>query len=462
MPRYRMPRSLQSHCYPVLVQLLWNWWLNSKDEHTAQVDRILRYFQIPYPFTGKILELLDEKHTVFTGHLLLLLKTKLTYLDLSRSRVAHEVLVATPKLIPNISTLRLQFTTCQDDVVAAISSHCAVLENLDISYCSVTDLGTTYLSSLTSQCRSSLKSLNITDTKVTVNGAVLVLDQLPNLRELECHEMIDVLSLVYNTYPDRVYDLRAFQFGSERRSNRAYESNQILVSHCYNIASEILPFLNNIIINDWNPRSSDGLRPICNYNCLSSLELDVQFCPFLTMVDVMPILATRGMQLVELVLKQVQSVDSVVLIDSCPNLLTLELEHNTYVDSEIEPLLFFRELKNLILVGNIPARILTVLIGYSPIVEYLDVHHSYNFTAEVIQEVVERNPLGALVEVWFLECDFFTDDALQILIASAKELQKMSVEYCRVSIKQRNKLRKWIKSNYPCIDLELQVQSRIW
>ncbi|XP_029645525.1 uncharacterized protein LOC115219491 [Octopus sinensis] len=150
----------------------------------------------------------------------------LTKLNLSSlNNISTKILVDLIYNVPQIQSLVLQNTKCNDQVMSVIGRTCCHLRELNVFNCPVTDSGAFGLCVKNSAAGgvpncSQLVSLDINATAVSLNGASTILQ---NLHHLKYFQYCDVCAVFEKLYLD------SLRFGSSfvASQNRAYRTQQL-------------------------------------------------------------------------------------------------------------------------------------------------------------------------------------------------------------------------------------------
>ncbi|GAB1604414.1 uncharacterized protein LOC115219491 [Argonauta hians] len=204
--------------------------------------------------TQDLINTLSEQRLLKCHHLQMLICTRLKHLDLgacaavanydsvvrkiaercqtltklnlsSLNNISPKILVDLIKSIPQIQSLVLKNTKCNDQVMCVIGQTCCQLRELNVyGCCQITDLGAYGLCKKNNcvggvpNC-SQLVSLDINSTAVSLNGASNILENLHNLKYFQ---YCDVFSVFEKIYQNRI------PFGSSQ--NRAYRNQRLAVN----------------------------------------------------------------------------------------------------------------------------------------------------------------------------------------------------------------------------------------
>ena len=224
MPPLRSAPSLTHLSTRGLVTYLTRVWRG--EEHNVIVD-ILKRISIKY--LQEVLEIMVKTERITSSHVSLLLDTRFTEFNFNGRGTAvfdnndfvRRLFVTCPKLtvvcVPfhssvcssvwrnmvqsliHLQRLDLSGTNSDDGVMKEVARYCPHLQHLLVSGTDVTNEGLVALYQSEPGCRG-LLSLDVSSTRVTVEGVGVALTELKQLQELEVDQICLVLSRLHRDY----------------------------------------------------------------------------------------------------------------------------------------------------------------------------------------------------------------------------------------------------------------------
>ena len=347
--------------------------------------------------------------------------------------------------LPRLLILNLTDTSTTDEVMAAIGATCGDLQELYISYTSVSDVGLRELCGQSVRAKpkcSSLRILNILWTKVSCFGFRLALENLKELETLHTScSMRQLDEAGFESIGDSTYPLRTLRSICDDTHNDETVTLRKILSKCPQIESLTLlchPVTREFLV------------------CLSSLPSLREFKGYPVRMDhqifqygYQPFLRAQGVKLQALSLVSVRGVDLELIGQCCPLLSNLDIKLSAFKDLSYE---VEQSLKDFSYFPNLTSVRLSLMCvhdaGFTESHGKILLSCCHNLSAlhfdcvraltdELIQEVRRRNKLANLKECTFWECDNFYPKSLDFLIKEENALEVLNVYLCH-QVKHRD------------------------
>lgn len=262
----------------------------------------------------------------------------LKHLNLSYLRhINPNVLSNLMPCFTNIVTLNLRMTLTMDQMLAQIGRHCPMLRELNLTGTPITDRGLVQLCVSAEGRRQSqrLQKLVVAETCVSVSGAAVVLQSLPNLTDFDFDHIFEAADMVEQW--DRALEARLLTPAGVRLSEqpvaapdvlplRALTSNAEFVSMDWvDTTVRMCPFASSVTISgSWLP--SEVLYKFMVLENLTALSLTNGEGLTLDFQEgVLPLLSACGERLQNLILANFTEIDIAGIGRTCPGLLNLAL-----------------------------------------------------------------------------------------------------------------------------------------
>ncbi|XP_049784783.1 uncharacterized protein LOC126187629 isoform X1 [Schistocerca cancellata] len=375
MPTYRV-QNLYNICLNSIVCNV-NFWLKLKKDHDKNGKKYSPFSVLPASLEQELLDTYVRIHSLpdrynfwlehqekwrlfITEHISRLAITDYTekasllhiaatcrnlkYLDIKN---VYEALPCLKTIAPCLKTVvSLNFVTMahiNSTTLKYIRSHCPNLRFLGLRSCVLNDKALGHLKHI-----NTLTELDIRDTEVTASGICLVLKHNPQLRSLHHPEVVRGLYKMHSsrTWLVRVessllsstmmsYQLRDIEFEISKKDHPGMLA--VVVSSC--------PAIERVRVEVDASAPADSLAPLAKLQYLT--ELDVQCCGDSThkgwddpasaainlfACSIVPILEARGRNLYAFTLEGIVSVDMQLIEHLCPNLVSLGLYYNSYLE----------------------------------------------------------------------------------------------------------------------------------
>ncbi|XP_054281472.1 uncharacterized protein LOC128999131 isoform X2 [Macrosteles quadrilineatus] len=373
---------------------------------------------------------------------------KLKTLNMSYVRhLNHRVFMTLVPTLTNIVSLDLRMTLTVDEVVDKIGACCKQLVDLNLSGTPITDKGLVHLClSSTGERRSQkLVRLSVGETWISVAGATVVLQFLPNLREFDFDNIFEAIEQV--DMWDQQSELCLLTRAGVRVSATPANPPSRLRLTCLNSTVEcvreesveatvrLCPDATNVAIsNSWLPNES--LYKLMVLENLSALSLsNSEGCTFTFQEGVLPVLSVCGNKLHSLILSNFPGIDIAGIGRSCPNLQNLAFSNVPvfYMPSQPCPE-WFNKLEALELwsVTNIELSPILIkqLVLFSPIMRNVLFNSCNILTDALLMEIIQANPLNKLSHLTIDHCHGVTMATINTVLDIKNELNVLRIWSC--------------------------------
>ncbi|KAK7793601.1 hypothetical protein R5R35_011115 [Gryllus longicercus] len=353
-------------------------------------------------------------------------------------------------LVPRFSSLvslNLRMTLTVDQMLASIGRNCPQLLDLNLTATPITDRGLVLLCVGEDGQRQaqSLVRLVVAETFVTAAGATIVLQSLARLREFDFDQIFEVLERLESW--DAAMEKKLLHGVSVRLSEEAapapsYLPLTTLISTAEQVrlsgldaATRLCPDATSVTLaNAW--LASEDLYKFMLFERLSSLSLTNSEGLTLDFHDgVLPVLATCGPRLLNLILANFTSVDIAGIGRSCKKLRNIAMSNIAQYES-FGPICneWFTELQALELWSDPQAdlnpNMFRQLLLFCPNMQNLLFKGCEVLTDKLFTEITEVNPMKKLSHLTLDHCHAITGDFLHHLLNSENELTVIRLWSC--------------------------------
>ena len=343
-----------------------------------------------------------------------------------------------------------------------------LLRELDITNCPVTDEGIKGLcvskddlnrpSSRLGQCKLIVK-LMINYTEVTSIGIQMALENLKNLKVLDCCSSVQVVGEMHQeAYENQVPDIPKYQLIDLHCTNESftylpYKSGSLgaAVSLCSQLLKLCIVTQEGMTDNDM--LSLIGLCNLQEFSISAGTVCSVSFSD-----GIFPLLQSFGKSLQNLSIAEFPRVNVRSIIEYCPNLRSIDLIMNTKYDhywaeetqkSPNRPEL--KQLQKLQLVStlheyheddNVPEKHLGLLL-MSPSLVHVYAKDCLTLTDVIFRKAHARHQFANLQHLELERCHNFKPGSAELVLNSSNPLKKLLFWECRLITRQM--VTKWSK-----------------
>ncbi|KAL4231641.1 hypothetical protein ACF0H5_009220 [Mactra antiquata] len=386
---------------------------------------------------------------------------RLVYLGLSgMNNISARALADLVSLLPELRSLDLSQTGCNDQVLSNIGFHCHALTDLNIRNTKTSNSG---VFSICKACHpeqgcKKLVRFIIYGTMINFKGALHCLQNLPSLQYLGFD---DTCSLVEADVQERTiqghdnvnYRLRNIVAHGIKVLEVSEESITLACQLCEQ-ATEARLYC------DINNNAVLSVKTLKN---LTKLGIGNSHTQILTFENgVLPVLREIGHQLEELTLADVNDFDLVAIGNYCRNLQSLSLlvsednenqlpsVTNMFVDGHH---VIFSKLKRLEIhfpmsETNLQRNAFVILLKNAKTLTKVTLQYVSWLTTDIFQEVLEENPLIMLREMKLVYCDVIEGEAIKRLVFESNDLHTLNLFKCRnISRQDFEQMNKYVKKN---------------
>lgn len=468
MPRHKPPPTLRQISLTQLSDHLARLW-KSKGNAIVTSDQIREYYRLPADATQELVGLMKERNRLQSSHLIILLHPGINGLDLSwfnfdlefflqssaralqnllrldlsfSLEITQTAFFELARCIPNIRILHLQSTGCTDSVLVLLGAFCPSLQDLDLAWCPVTDLGLKGLcvdvihNVPTPRC-CNLRRLCITGTMVTLAGAAFILEKLSHLNDLDFVDTFEVLEALHSADLEtrRIEKVAKYDLNVLRSTGTMKGWVQrMLTPECFKIATTMCPHLTKVVVANADT-PVEGLLLLSRCQQLTELELGFGSNNMLAFVDVLPLLQVIGHQLLSLGLSELIALDVYAISTNCRRLQTLSLCNiDGYTMFDLSHLNFpnLHSFTLLDAVDNpISDHVLTSILTKCPLLMNLRIFFCACITAPFLGKVFHTNRLSHLETFDLQSCDQLTLRGIKLLLEMENPLHFIGLRRCR-------------------------------
>ncbi|XP_071090888.1 uncharacterized protein [Haliotis cracherodii] len=438
---------------------------------TLCADHRVRRSHLHLLLTGRLKELDFSKCSNMTSmlHLVGIRCQKLTKLDLSNCSVATQtVLCSIFQSLPLLSWLNLRQTKTNDQVLTTILSTCKKLQHLNLFACPVTDRGIANIfqelqngngasnMKQKSNCIASgvsLKYLNISATKISSKGAIMILNMCPNLHVLLYADVIDAVAQTCNSGDNEdTLKLRTLNASALKCREVSPESVQLAVLRC--------PFVTEI--NFYQNASDSTLQYLKELKHLNTLEITSDQWGDVTFFDgLKPLFTSIGPNIRSLGLYDIKDLDIGQLGVLCPNLKRLKcvmavFNSVAFIDTPLsgkDLKSIYRELDNLMVVigndgTNFSASMFEQILENATSLSELHLINVQCMCTDLLLRILEKHGMQSLSSLTLESCNRLSGDAISRLICCENPLRALCLRNCQDTSQQDvDGFRKYVKKH---------------
>ncbi len=330
----------------------------------------------------------------------------------------------------NLTKLNLYCSAVDDVGFRAIGENCSKLVDLNAGGTWISNEGIKYLSiedamipGITDQYRlQKLALIDLSDARVSPPGLSLLLACHPGLVKIEHKETFHAFELIQSQQCSRSYQDLKFKL------KQLSTTDIFITPDKYEFALDRCPFVESVTITSAG-LANDNLYKLMTLKHLTQLHLGNKNCVSFNFHEgVAPVLDAVGANLKKLVLEDFTEVDVDYIGDKCPNVVHLALSGIlTYAPiGQLNPH-YFNKLSSLELWNKIGLNhelaicqnTLKQLLYRSPLT-YLLLQRIANLTDELMEEILQMNPLLTLRNVVIDYCHNVTGKIFWMFLGKTK------------------------------------------
>ncbi|XP_046565694.1 uncharacterized protein LOC124274364 [Haliotis rubra] len=438
---------------------------------TLCADHRVRRSHMHLLLTGRLKELDFSKCSNMTSmlHLVGIRCQKLTKLDLSNCSVASQtVLCSIFQSLPLLRWLNLRQTKTNDQVLTTILSSCKKLQHLNLFACPVTDRGITNIfkepengnsssnmkqKNTCSTSGVSLTYLNISATKISSKGAVIILNMCPNLHVLLYADVIDAVAQISNS-SDHEHNLKLRTLNASGLKCREVspESVQLAVLRC--------PFVTEI--NFYQNANDSTLQYLKELKHLNTLEITSDQWGDVTFFDgLKPLFLSIGPNIRSLGLYDIKDLDIGQLGVLCPKLKRLKcvmavFNSVAFIDTPLsgkDLRSIYRDLDNLmVVIGNdctdFSASMFEQILENATGLSELHLINVQCMSSDLLLRIIAMHGMQSLSSLTLESCNRISGDAISRLIRCENPLCALCLRNCQDTTQQDvDGYRKYVKKH---------------
>ena len=363
--------------------------------------------------------------------------------------------------LSNIQCLRLRFTKCNDKVLQAIGSNCLDLRELDVKGCPISDNGILNLCfSLKNQHQkcSKLIKLDISYTEVTSTGAQEILLSAQNLRQLELYSLCDAMT---GTSFKEKLDKKLLL---HNLSNAFYMEEPYPVQTIRTV-TDLCPLLTEVKL--FQCVDDEGVQCLSSLQNLRVLHLANSDDELITFDgSIVPVLATRGQQIQELALHEINSTDIGFIGMTCPNLQVytyaasvfghVEFRHTEQIP-QLDSQKMYSFLKKLDVqinsycsTNNLTRRAMTLMLQNAHDLEEFNFCKISCLTDDLFMDIITFNNFSQLKKAKLCKCDNITETFVwELLRSDTPLLCEVSLIKCKeITCQNFEAFKRYAKKNH--------------
>lgn len=398
---------------------------------------------------------------------------RLTKLNIAMcNQVSARMLANLVGALPNVQSLNLQQTKCNDQVLGAIASSCRQLRELNVLGCPISDMGVMSLVVAFNpdqpKCEKLLK-LDISSTAVTSKGASIALTNLKQLRFLVYPDMCDVLYRLHHSHQAEDEVAKEKQHNLRLLTVSFLKSNLGPVEKTVEVSCAFCPYITEVnFIHGVTNESLLYLSSLEHLRVLYLANCDEESITFEE--GLVPLLQMRGEQLHEISLYEINNVDIGVIGACCPNLrkftsliagfknakFPMHSHPEILMLSHHKPFTKLTHLKILLHTPEkfFPPEYLKSLLCNAKQITEVQLAFIETLTDSILEDVLNVNQLEHLETLTLENCDKVTVAPMLLLLEGPNDLTHLTLKRCKeITLQNFEYLADLAKSNQ--YDLEI-------
>ncbi|EFX72441.1 hypothetical protein DAPPUDRAFT_308264 [Daphnia pulex] len=350
-----------------------------------------------------------------------------------------------------LEKLEIAYTSVGDNSLEVFGTYCKYLRELDVSHCpAVTDAGIERLCGDADHLREEggridymwdngkckgIQILRVKGTNVTKKGIQIALQNLPSLKVLSHELVVEVLSNIHQLALENNLPVIPKFSVTEITVVSPYVPGSFVV------ALLLCPSIIKVKIMGINGFLNSDLLVLLSLASLRHLQISA--CPKLTFYDgVIPLLKANGNLLESLKLTNFYDVDFHSIVEFCPNLNSLVIDHCVSHEIPIEeqdnsvrrkrikvehPIL--KKLEVLRVTFSFVNSESLLLLLSSPSLRGLEITDCFELTDDLLERAALLHDFQHLQELELAYCDSLTKKGIDLLLNDSNSIKKMSLQF---------------------------------